>query len=114
MCPEKLKTLLLTVSWKPFTRASVMIITATLTIVAPVESRIMNRENEFWRLNAILFAIKPATSKVLILARKFYDSFHNIIGKFRFNHTAQNETYNSICSFINNPGCKQPDTRSYL
>jgi hypothetical protein len=43
--------------------ANVTIITATLMTVATIESRIMNREKDRWRLNAIRFAIKLATFK---------------------------------------------------
>jgi hypothetical protein len=37
-----------------------MIITATLMTVAKIESRMMNRENDFCWLKAILFAMKEA------------------------------------------------------
>jgi hypothetical protein len=57
-CPQKLNTLELTVSWNPFTTESVMIITATLMAVAPMESRMMNLEKDFCWLKAILRAIK--------------------------------------------------------
>ena len=57
-CPQKLKTLLATVSWKPLTNESVMIITATLITVAVTESRMINRENDFCWLNAMRRAIK--------------------------------------------------------
>jgi len=61
ICPQKLNTFWLTVSWNPFVNASVTIITATLIIVATMESRMMNREKDFWRLNAIRLAMKLAT-----------------------------------------------------
>ncbi len=57
MCPQKLKTFWLTVSWKPFTNESVTIITATLIIVAPIDKRIINRENDFCWLKAMRCAI---------------------------------------------------------
>jgi hypothetical protein len=41
----------------------VTIITVTLITVAPMESRMMNREKDRWWLNAIRFAIKLATFK---------------------------------------------------
>src|ERR1700680_5022684 len=61
ICPQKLKTFWLTVSWKPFVKASVTIITATLMTVATIERRMMNREKDFCRLNAMRLAIKLAT-----------------------------------------------------
>jgi len=65
---RKLNTFWLTCSWKPLTNASVMIITATLIMVAAMESRMMNREKDRCWLNAIRFAIKPATLKLFCLS----------------------------------------------
>jgi hypothetical protein len=58
ICPQKLNTLPLTVSWKPFTKESVMIITATLITVAVMDSRIINLEKDFCWLKAIRLAMK--------------------------------------------------------
>jgi hypothetical protein len=64
ICPMKLNTFLLTVSLNPFASEMAMIITITLMAVATVESRIIKREKDPAppeELNAIRFAIKPAT-----------------------------------------------------
>jgi hypothetical protein len=49
-------------------KARVTIITATLITVATIERRIMNREKDFCRLNAIRLAMKLATLKCWILS----------------------------------------------
>ena len=58
MCPQKLNTFWLTVSWNPFTKERVIIITATLITVADMERRIMKREKDFCWLKAMRRAIK--------------------------------------------------------
>jgi hypothetical protein len=57
MCPRKLKTLLLITFWKPLTKLTATIITATLIMVAVIASPMMKREKVFCLLNAIRFAI---------------------------------------------------------
>src|SRR5258708_16164662 len=66
--PQKLNTFWLTVSWKPLANDKVTIITITLITVATMDKRMMNREKDFCWLNAILFAIKPATFKLICLS----------------------------------------------
>jgi hypothetical protein len=61
---ENEKILLLTVSWKPFTNDKVMIMAATLIIVATIDKRIIKRENDFCWLKAILRAINDEISTV--------------------------------------------------
>ena len=56
--PQKLKILLLITFSKPFTKLNATIITATLSVVAPIARRIIKREKVFCRLKAIRFAIK--------------------------------------------------------
>src|SRR5215470_17043934 len=93
MCPQKLKTFWLTVSWNPLVNARVTIITATLMTVAPIESRIMNREKDRWRLNAIRFAIKLATFNGNIESFKNVNKNKINIGLF----TGDCETSNVKC-----------------
>ena len=56
-CPQKENTFWLTVSWNPFTKDRVMIITVTLMIVATVDNRMINRENDFCWLKAMRVAM---------------------------------------------------------
>ena len=48
------------VCWKPLAKARVSIITVTLITVAPIDSRITKRENDFCWLKAMRRAIKAA------------------------------------------------------
>ena len=61
-CPQKLNTFWLTVSWKPLTKASVIIMAATLTAVAVTDSLIIKREKDFCGLKAMRRAMKRAIS----------------------------------------------------
>src|SRR5215203_5783937 len=75
-CPQKLKTLLLTVSWKPLTKESVTIMTATLITVAVTERRIINRENDFCWLNAMRRAMNDEIfTKYFLLIKRFTQNF---------------------------------------
>src|SRR3982750_969150 len=65
ICPQKLNTLPLTVSWKPLTNDKVMIMTATLITVAVIASLMMKREKDFCWLKAIRLAMKLETFTLL-------------------------------------------------
>ena len=116
-CPQKLKIFWLTVSWNPFVNARVTIITATLIVVATIERRMMNREKDLWRLNAIRLAIKLATLNGWILSLRrcltnksswlkrfilFFSEFHNMFNVWSINSLYENFPYAMVGDLLCN------------
>ena len=81
-CPQKLNTLLLMTCWKPFTKLRATIITATLSVVAPMARPMMNRLKVFLFTPAIRLAMKKGTFKKGLFLVSFKSKLNMLLNDF--------------------------------